>query len=69
MQWIFRNLILHDWQRGHLALLRRQELAEEMERLNSMDPADVPEESRLFLDFDPDNPQRETFQIKNIGFS
>ena len=54
-QWIFRNLTLHDKQRGHLTMLRREELAEEMERLHAMDPAEIPEESRFLLDFDLDD--------------
>jgi hypothetical protein len=54
-QWIFRNLTLHDRQHGHLATLRRETLAEEMERLHDLAPEDVPEESRFLLDFDPDD--------------
>lgn len=54
-QWIVRNITLHDRQHGHLANLRREELAEEMERLHSMDPSEVTEESRFLLDFDIDD--------------
>jgi hypothetical protein len=54
-QWIFWNLTFHDRQQGHLAMLRREELEEEMERLHSLDPAEVPEDSRFLLDFDPDD--------------
>jgi hypothetical protein len=54
-QWIFRNLTLHDRQHGHLANLRREQLAEEMELLHSMVPDEVPAESRFLLDFDPDD--------------
>lgn len=54
-QWIVRNITLHDGQHGYLANLRREELAEEMERLHSMDPTEVPEESRFLLDFDIDD--------------
>ena len=51
-QWIFRNLTLHDKQHGHLALLKREELAQEITRLQALDPSDVPPESRFLLDFD-----------------
>jgi hypothetical protein len=54
-QWIVRNITLHDQQHGHLANLRREELAAEMERLHSLDPAEVPEESKFLLDFDIDD--------------
>jgi hypothetical protein len=54
-QWIFRNLTLHDKQHGHLARLRRETLAEEIERLHSMDPEEVPKESRFLLDFNPED--------------
>jgi hypothetical protein len=54
-QWIVRNLTLHDRQHGHLTNLRREELAAEMERLHSLDPSEVPEESRFLLDFDIDD--------------
>lgn len=36
-------------------MLRREELAEEMERLHEMDPSEVPEESKFLLDFDIDD--------------
>ena len=51
-QWIFRNLTLHDKQHGHLALLKREELAQELIKLQALDPSDVPPESRFLLDFD-----------------
>ena len=51
-QWIFRNLTLHDRQHGHLAQLRRNTLAEELEQLHSLSPEYVPKESRVLLDFD-----------------
>jgi len=54
-QWIFWNLTLHDRQYGHLAMLRRETLAEEMERLHALAPEEVPEESRFLLDFDPED--------------
>jgi hypothetical protein len=54
-QWIVRNITLHDRQHGHLANIRREELAAEMERLHSLDPSEVPEESRFLLDFDIDD--------------
>jgi hypothetical protein len=54
-QWIFRNLTLHDKQHGHLAMLRRETLMEEIERLHSMATDEVPEESKFLLDFDPDD--------------
>ena len=54
-QWIFRNFTLHDKQHGHLAMLRREELAQEIERLQSLDPADVPADSRFLLDFNIDD--------------
>jgi hypothetical protein len=54
-QWIVRNITLHDRQHGHLANLRREELAAEMERLHALDPSEVPEESRFLLDFDIDD--------------
>jgi hypothetical protein len=54
-QWIFHNLTLHDKQQGHLAMLRHEELAEEMERLQSMDPTEVPAESQFLLNFDIDD--------------
>jgi hypothetical protein len=54
-QWIFRNLTLHDRQLGHLAQLRRKELASELERLHSLDSDDVPKESQFLLDFDIDD--------------
>jgi hypothetical protein len=54
-QWIFRNLTLHDRNLGHLAQLRREELASELERLHSLDPDDVPRESQFLLDFDIDD--------------
>ena len=54
-QWIFRNISLHDNRQGHLARLRRADLAVEMERLHSLDPRDVPEESQFLLDFDIDD--------------
>jgi 2-iminoacetate synthase ThiH len=53
--WIFRNLTLHDRQIGHLAKLPRNTLAEELERLHSLSPEDVPEEIRFLLDFDIDD--------------
>lgn len=37
-------------------MLRREELAEEIERLHSMDPSDILEESKFLLDFDMDDP-------------
>jgi hypothetical protein len=52
-QWIFRNLTLHDRQHGHLAMLRRETLAQEIEFLQSLSPDEVPEESRFLLDFNP----------------
>ena len=52
-QWVFRNLTLHDAQFGHLAMLRRAELARELEGLQALDPQDVPPESAFLLDFDP----------------
>lgn len=51
-QWVVRNLTLHHRKRGHLTNLHREELAAEMERLHSLDPTEVPEESRFLLDFD-----------------
>lgn len=54
-QWIFRNLTLHDKNIGHLTQLKRDELADELERLHSLDPADVPKESQFLLDFDIDD--------------
>jgi hypothetical protein len=36
-------------------MLRREELAEEIECLHSMDPSDIPEESKFLLDFDIDD--------------
>jgi hypothetical protein len=54
-QWIFRNLTLHNRNLGHLAQLRREELASELERLHSLDPGDVPKESWFLLDFDIDD--------------
>ena len=52
-QWVFRNLTLHDAHFGHLAMLRRAELARELEGLQALDPRDVPPESAFLLDFDP----------------
>jgi hypothetical protein len=54
-QWIFRNITLHDQQHGHLALLRREQLIEEIEKLQAMDPDDIPPESAFLLDFDIDS--------------
>jgi hypothetical protein len=54
-QWIFRNITLHDQQHGHLALLRRDQLIEEIEKLQAMDPEDVPPESAFLLEFDIDS--------------
>jgi hypothetical protein len=36
-------------------MLQREELAEEMERLHAMDPAEVPAESQFLLNFDIDD--------------
>ena len=48
-------MTLHDRQVGHLARLKREELAQEIEHLlDSLDPSQIPEESRFLLDFDVD---------------
>jgi hypothetical protein len=54
-QWIFRNLTLHNKNIGHLTQLKQDELADELEHLHSLDPADVPKESQFLLDFDIDD--------------
>lgn len=54
-QWIFRNMTLHDRKYGHLARIRREELAQEIEHLHALDPDMIPEESKFLLDFDPDD--------------
>jgi hypothetical protein len=54
-QLIFRKLTLHDRNLGHLAQLRREELASELEQLHSLDPDDMPKESQFLLDFDIDD--------------
>ena len=48
-------MTLHDRQFGHLAQLKREELAQEIERLHALDPSQIPEESRFLLDFDVDD--------------
>jgi hypothetical protein len=54
-QWIFWNITLHDQQHGHLALLCREKLIEEIEKLQALDPDDVPPESTFLLEFDIDS--------------
>ena len=51
-QWIYRNVSLHDGRVGHLATARREEILAEIDRLASLDPADVPESSRYLLEID-----------------
>ena len=48
-------MTLLDRQFGHLARIKREELAQEIERLHSLDPSQIPEESRILLDFDVDD--------------
>ena len=38
-----------------MARLRRDELADEMARLQNLDPRDIPEESKFLLEFDIDD--------------
>ena len=51
-QCIYRNASLHDGRVGHLATARREEILVEIDRLASLDPADVPESSRYLLEID-----------------
>jgi hypothetical protein len=50
-------------------MLCREELAEEMECSQDMDPSDVPAESQFLLDFDIDDIWRKVISLpKNIGY-
>ena len=51
-QWIFRNVSLHDHQRGYLALQERTAVLEEIDRLSQLDSDQVPGESRYLLEID-----------------
>lgn len=53
--WIFHDFTLHDKNQGHLTQLRREELAIQLEKLQQLDPADIPECSRFLLDFSIDD--------------
>jgi len=56
-QWVYRNLILHDRQRGYLRLQEREAVQSEIERLMDTSPDEIPTESKFLLEFDYDRLQ------------
>jgi hypothetical protein len=52
---LLQYITLHDQQHGHLALLRQEKLLEEIEKLQAMEPDDVPPESAFLFEFDIDS--------------
>ncbi len=49
---VFRNITLHDRQRGYLRLQEKKAVMKEIESLMNTRPEDVPSESRFLLEFD-----------------
>jgi hypothetical protein len=50
LQWIYRNILLHDKRQGYLHNKRAEELMKEMELLADLAPEEVPEASRFLLE-------------------
>ena len=51
-QWLFRNFSLHNKVNGHLKLTHQVTVLEEIARLATCDPDEIPEECRFLLAFD-----------------
>lgn len=51
-QWIYRNASLHDTQVGHLAAARWATILEEVDPLDGLDLAVLPEASQYLLEID-----------------
>ena len=51
-QWLFRNFSLHNRVNGHLRLTHQASVLEEIARLSTCDPDEIPEECRFLLDFE-----------------
>jgi hypothetical protein len=51
-QWIYRNISRHHTKLGLLKDMERRQLLVEIDRLMSIDPSDVPEESKFLLEID-----------------
>jgi hypothetical protein len=51
-QWIYRNISRHHTKLGLLKDMERRELLVEIDRLMSLDPSEVPEESKFLLEID-----------------
>jgi hypothetical protein len=49
-QWLYRNFSLHNKVNGHLRLTHQTEVLEEIARLSTTKPEDIPEESRFLLE-------------------
>jgi hypothetical protein len=49
-QWLYRNFSLHNKVNGHLRLTHQTEVLEEIARLSTTRPEDIPEESRFLLE-------------------
>ncbi len=52
LQWLYRNLTLHDKKRGYLRLQRRKEILKEVDHLLDMNTDDIPKESQYLLELD-----------------
>ena len=54
-QWICRNCMLHERERGHLRVQERQRVMREIDRLTDVEAGAIPEESRFLLEMDFDS--------------
>ena len=63
-QWVYRNLILHDRQRGYLRLQEREAVQSEIERLMDTRPDEIPTESKFLLEFDYDRLQSSNVELQ-----
>ena len=51
-QWVFRNTSLHHETQGYLRLQERTATLATIDRLSTIDPADIPDESKYLLEMD-----------------
>ena len=51
-QWLYRNFSLHDKIKGHLQLSHQAAILEEVAKLATTRPEDIPDESRFLLEID-----------------
>ena len=57
MQWVFRNVSLHDRSVGYLQHLQRRKVLIEIDRLLQLNPTELPMDSRYLLEMDFSMPQ------------